>query len=93
MTNKKTPDLSEVFPGGATWIRTRDTRIFSPLLYRLSYGTIPLRIRWDCKCSVFFHLAKSFFKKVMLNYKSPLNAAEALRFKLITYFSHPIQNI
>ena len=25
---------------GATGIRTRDTRIFSPLLYQLSYGTI-----------------------------------------------------
>ncbi len=25
---------------GATWNRTRDTRIFSPLLYQLSYGTI-----------------------------------------------------
>ena len=24
---------------GATGIRTRDTRIFSPLLYQLSYGT------------------------------------------------------
>ncbi|GEM_PF-1826561 len=25
--------------GGDTWIRTRDTRIFSPMLYRLSYIT------------------------------------------------------
>ena len=25
---------------GITWNRTRDTRIFSPLLYRLSYDTI-----------------------------------------------------
>ena len=25
--------------GGATGNRTRDTRIFSPLLYQLSYGT------------------------------------------------------
>ena len=30
------------FDGGATGNRTRDTRIFSPLLYRLSYGTIGL---------------------------------------------------
>lgn len=29
-----------VFFGGATWNRTRDTRIFSPLLYQLSYGTV-----------------------------------------------------
>ena len=27
------------FSSGATGIRTRDTRIFSPLLYQLSYGT------------------------------------------------------
>ena len=27
------------FFGGTTWNRTRDTRIFSPLLYLLSYGT------------------------------------------------------
>ena len=32
---------------GATENRTRDTRIFSPLLYQLSYGTII----WDCKDS------------------------------------------
>ena len=25
---------------GANWNRTSDTRIFSPLLYQLSYGTI-----------------------------------------------------
>src|SRR5699024_2747009 len=27
------------FGCGASWNRTSDTRIFSPLLYRLSYGT------------------------------------------------------
>ena len=27
------------FASGTTWNRTRDTRIFSPLLYQLSYGT------------------------------------------------------
>ena len=31
---------SESFFGGATRNRTGDTRIFSPLLYQLSYGTI-----------------------------------------------------
>ena len=30
------------FTCGTTWIRTRDTRIFSPLLYQLSYDTILL---------------------------------------------------
>ena len=33
---------SESFFGGATRNRTGDTRIFSPLLYQLSYGTIVL---------------------------------------------------
>ena len=28
------------FQGGASWNRTSDTRIFSPLLYQLSYGTL-----------------------------------------------------
>ena len=31
--------VTALFCGGSTWNRTRDTRIFSPLLYRLSYGT------------------------------------------------------
>ena len=34
---------------GATGIRTRDTRIFSPLLYQLSYGTIDNTF-CDCEC-------------------------------------------
>ena len=42
--NKKTPcisgSLDVYFVCGATKNRTRDTRIFSPLLYQLSYGTI-----------------------------------------------------
>ena len=33
--------------GGATRNRTGDTRIFSPLLYQLSYGTDLL---WFCEC-------------------------------------------
>ena len=34
------------FSGGATRNRTGDTRIFSPLLYQLSYGTFPfLRVQ------------------------------------------------
>ncbi len=32
----------EDFFCGASWIRTSDTRIFSPLLYQLSYGTLLL---------------------------------------------------
>ncbi|VXD06767.1 hypothetical protein SPHINGO8BC_70153 [Sphingobacterium multivorum] len=30
--------------GGASWIRTSDTRIFSPLLYQLSYGTFSIQL-------------------------------------------------
>ena len=32
------------FQGGVTGNRTRDTRIFSPLLYQLSYDTVPFGI-------------------------------------------------
>jgi hypothetical protein len=38
--NKKAPDFSEAFCSGVGRDRTDDTRIFSPLLYRLSYRTI-----------------------------------------------------
>jgi hypothetical protein len=34
----KAPQLRG-FEGGTSWGRTSDTRIFSPLLYQLSYGT------------------------------------------------------
>ena len=39
MTCKRKNDLLQVVFRGATENRTRDTRIFSPLLYQLSYGT------------------------------------------------------
>ena len=41
-TTKKENCISATlcFLGGATGNRTRDTRIFSPLLYQLSYDTI-----------------------------------------------------
>src|SRR5690606_4557732 len=45
------------FCGGASWIRTSDTRIFSPLLYQLSYGTVFYALNYPslrCKCSFFF---------------------------------------
>ena len=34
--------VSRSFQCGTTRNRTGDTRIFSPLLYQLSYGTIPI---------------------------------------------------
>ena len=42
--NTKKADRMIGFLGGATWNRTRDTWIFSPLLYQLSYGT-----QWNSK--------------------------------------------
>ena len=39
MSKTKQADLSPPVDGGTTWIRTRDTWIFNPLLYHLSYGT------------------------------------------------------
>ena len=51
--------------GGATRNRTGDTRIFSPLLYQLSYSTI---LFWDCKDRHFFSSSKlfdNFFEKII----------------------------
>ena len=44
---------------GVTGNRTRDTRIFSPLLYQLSYDTS--FVVWDCKGRYFFLTCKLFF--------------------------------
>ena len=63
---KKTKKTStEVFFCGATRNRTGDTRIFSPLLYQLSYGTIDFS-KSAAKVLLFFELTKyfsSFFEK------------------------------
>ena len=48
--------------GGATRNRTGDTRIFSPLLYQLSYGTVVLFN--GCKDTDFFLICNSFMEKV-----------------------------
>ena len=47
------------FFGGATRNRTGDTRIFSPLLYHLSYGTILL-----CLCIRCFSFADAKVDKI-----------------------------
>ena len=53
------------FRGGATRNRTGDTRIFSPLLYQLSYGTVVFAWGFVPFCSAklqpFFYSAKFFF--------------------------------
>ena len=50
---------------GATGNRTRDTRIFSPLLYQLSYGTSLLccfGFQSECKGNHFFQLCKGLMQ-------------------------------
>ena len=54
------------FRRGVTGNRTRDTRIFSPLLYQLSYDTsfvlrTPILFVWDCKGRHFFFTCKFIF--------------------------------
>ncbi len=44
---KKVPQqtLNGTFEGGAEWARTTDSRIFSPMLYQLSYSTLLERMQ------------------------------------------------
>ena len=57
------------FRSGATRNRTGDTRIFSPLLYQLSYGTFPF---CECKGSTFLwnHQTKSVFFLIFIAFLS-----------------------
>ena len=48
--------------GGATRNRTGDTRIFSPLLYQLSYGTFSFA---GAKIKSFFYTARLFEEKYL----------------------------
>ena len=54
--------MSYILLCGATRNRTGDTRIFSPLLYQLSYGTLLLRVQIY---SVFLILQKKKQKKIV----------------------------
>ena len=47
---------------GATKNRTRDTRIFSPLLYQLSYGTFHFAA---AKVEIIFEFTSLFVKKLI----------------------------
>ena len=61
---------------GATGIRTRDTRIFSPLLYQLSYGTIVMSCLIclsECKDIHFFLICKLFRKNYFIFFHHPCN--------------------
>ena len=58
-TNKRPLTLYELTVSrGATRNRTGDTRIFSPLLYQLSYGTIVLIC--ECKVITYFLIVQIF---------------------------------
>ena len=57
--NKKTHSKAAGLQGGDEWNRTIDTRIFSPLLYQLSYITSSF------ECAKIFK--KCIYKKIMQN--------------------------
>ena len=62
---KPSPNQETVFCG-TNWARTSDTRIFSPLLYQLSYGTAFLTALWlsgIANVVSFFVFEKLFTKK------------------------------
>ena len=60
--------MGSFFQGGVTRNRTGDTRIFSPLLYQLSYDTIAHLSICGCKGTPFSwflqHFAQKTFAKV-----------------------------
>ncbi len=65
--------LFAVILRGVTGNRTRDTRIFSPLLYQLSYDTsfvlrTPILFVWDCKGRHFFLTCKFLIDFFILFY-------------------------
>ena len=63
--------LFAVILRGATRNRTGDTRIFSPLLYQLSYGTIVvLRVQsYDIflYCASVFDIKMKIFRSIVVN--------------------------
>ena len=74
MQKSLTTLLSGIFVSGANGNRTSDTRIFSPLLYQLSYGTFCFCVAkiWkkikSQKESGFFY--RKYFSANLINYKS-----------------------
>ena len=54
---------------GATGNRTRDTRIFSPLLYQLSYDTRTFCLKCGCKDTHFFNSGKFLGAKIFISLK------------------------
>ena len=71
--------LFAVILRGATRNRTGDTRIFSPLLYQLSYGTIAFavaKVRQNFKLPKFLRRKLTFFFKnvVLVDFYTESNA-------------------
>ena len=54
---------------GVTGNRTRDTRIFSPLLYQLSYDTKNICLKCGCKDTHFFNSGKFLRAKKCISSK------------------------
>ena len=59
--NRESYESDSLFISGATRNRTGDTRIFSPLLYQLSYGTSS--VDCGCKGNAFVEISKAFGRK------------------------------
>ena len=57
---------------GVTGNRTRDTRIFSPLLYQLSYDTKNICLKCGCKDTHFFNSDKFLKTKKCMSSKKTL---------------------
>ena len=66
--------LFAVILRGATRNRTGDTRIFSPLLYQLSYGTITLFRFASAKVDFFSDMPKFFGKNIITSGKACMGA-------------------
>ena len=56
---KKAPSKYSGPDGGDEWIRTTDSRIFSPMLYQLSYITV----EWESKSSKPVRIAQHLTQK------------------------------
>ena len=73
---KKLQISLKLFFCGASWDRTSDTRIFSPLLYRLSYRTIRFTKRslgWGVQMYFLFFIHQIFFPIIC-----PVNANQLI---------------
>jgi hypothetical protein len=68
--NKKPLDEASRGRCGDGRNRTADTRIFSPLLYRLSYITMPVGPNWDCKNRRPIFLCKIFPQFLFRNFSA-----------------------